>query len=104
MWSVAASVELADHFLRSQLADRLGGIAALGQYFVGVLALQRGRPTHAGTHPGILGRRADHRNLAELGMEDPLDHLARRRLRIVHHLVHGVDGGRRNAAVLEQLQ
>src|SRR5262245_17015090 len=97
-------MELADHFLGPELADRHGGIAALGQHFVGVLALQRGRATHAGTHPRILGRRADYRNLAELGMEHPLDHLARRGLRIVHDLVHGVDGRRRNAAVLEQLQ
>src|SRR5207302_1977838 len=43
--------DLPDYLFRSERGDRLGRVAALGQDFVGVLALKRGGPADARAHP-----------------------------------------------------
>ena len=69
-----------------------------------MLALERGRGAGARAHARELHGCADDGNLAEPRMQDALDHLARRGLRIVHDLVHGVHRRRRDSRVLQQLQ
>src|SRR5438034_2499385 len=95
---------LQDDFSGAELGDPPGAVAVLGEHLVGVLALARGRRADAWSHPRELQRGADDGDLAEPRVHDPLEDLARRGLRVLHHLVHRVHGRGRHASLLEDLR
>src|SRR5262249_60351698 len=80
------------------------GETALREDLIRVLAPERGRVADAWRHAGELDGSAHHGNLAELGMRHLLHDATFHRLRIAHHLVHGVHGGGGNVRLREELE
>src|SRR5262245_42513078 len=90
----ARTAPLEDDLLVTKLADLLGADSALGEDLFRVLAPERRGPPHARRHPREPERGTHHRNLAELRVRGLLNDTALDRLRVAHHLVHGVHGPR----------
>src|ERR1700682_4172301 len=85
-----ASSPLEDDFLVAELLNSRRREAAGGQDLVRVLGAQRRRAPDPGGHARELEGCPHHGDLAEARMEHALDDPALDRLRIVHHLVHGI--------------
>src|SRR5690606_3603643 len=74
---------------------------AVGEDFLGVLAMHGRMPADGGRRVGELERRAEHAHRADLRMRDRLDHAPRRRLLGLQRLGNAVDAPAGNADRLE---